>query len=656
MPACSSGRHDSAAADSSSAPDGSGSGGTDGQAVIPVHQHEKTEKPVYDPDASCSIFIYMCGSNLESKYGLAGKDIDELLEADIPDQVNVVLETGGAAKWHAHGIANDKLQRYIVKDHTLILVEEHENASMGDVNTFVDFLHWGRSKYPAERNLFIIWDHGGDATKGVCYDENYGLKGLKQSDFRYLLKNDESENPFTNQKYDMVIFDTCFMGSIEMAAWLQDYAYYMIASEVIVPSGGLDYSVIAGEFAGHDDESFGKLVCDSFMEQCKAENQESSMELSLFDLSKTDAVLNEMEILFADNLNALNREDDIGVIEKSEFSDAYIYRLMADLYTTMENGTKNNVVDLYNYASFFFYSSDNWERLKTALDNLVLYQVGSVSVELVPDLDPGTYTDLCNGISLYFPLSFDRSALMEYIGVCPVEMYAQLLDTLYLQVPAVPMDFVDRGRLDENGQFEIQLTEDSADYLKEVTVKVWKQRSRDNTYLMIGTQTLDISENTDLIFSDTFNGEWYFLGGNRLYTEEVRRQNTSYLTAPIMLNGKSTEYHFSCTDDADGKPVIRKGLAGMQYDENGLVQRAEGFRPLKTGDIVETVSNDVYEAVRPFTLTSDEITAEKHMLEPGTYRLQFIAVDFSDQFISSDYALVEVSEDGVEALGTEKLE
>lgn len=56
------------------------------------------EKPVYDPDASCTIFINMCGSNLESKQGLAGKDIDELLSADIPENVNVVIETGGSKK------------------------------------------------------------------------------------------------------------------------------------------------------------------------------------------------------------------------------------------------------------------------------------------------------------------------------------------------------------------------------------------------------------------------------------------------------------------------------------------------------------------------------------------------------------------------------
>ncbi|HBB60542.1 MAG TPA: hypothetical protein DCZ61_01955 [Lachnospiraceae bacterium] len=48
---------------------------------------------------SCSIYIYMCGSNLESTYGIAKQNIDELLQAEIPKNTNVLLETGGSSRW-----------------------------------------------------------------------------------------------------------------------------------------------------------------------------------------------------------------------------------------------------------------------------------------------------------------------------------------------------------------------------------------------------------------------------------------------------------------------------------------------------------------------------------------------------------------------------
>ena len=121
----------------------------------------------------------------------------------------------------------------ITKDHTLKLVDELENQSMGDAKTFVDFMSWDREKYPAQRDMLIVWDHGADATKGICFDENFGFDGLNQNDFTDILNTRSSENKAAPKKLDMVIFDTCFMGSIDTANWMQDYAHYMIASEVI---------------------------------------------------------------------------------------------------------------------------------------------------------------------------------------------------------------------------------------------------------------------------------------------------------------------------------------------------------------------------------------------------------------------------------------
>ena len=63
-----------------------------------------------------TLLIYLCGSNLETKQGLAGKNIDELLDADIPTGTRVVIQTGGAQTWRSHNISSSKLQRYEVRD------------------------------------------------------------------------------------------------------------------------------------------------------------------------------------------------------------------------------------------------------------------------------------------------------------------------------------------------------------------------------------------------------------------------------------------------------------------------------------------------------------------------------------------------------------
>ena len=62
-----------------------------------------------------TIFLYMCGSNLETRQGLAGKNIDEILSATIQNNMKVVIETGGAATWRSHDIDPGAIQRYEVK-------------------------------------------------------------------------------------------------------------------------------------------------------------------------------------------------------------------------------------------------------------------------------------------------------------------------------------------------------------------------------------------------------------------------------------------------------------------------------------------------------------------------------------------------------------
>lgn len=56
------------------------------------------EIPMAD-DGSWTIFVYICGSNLESDGGAATLDINEMCSATASDKVRFVIETGGAEQW-----------------------------------------------------------------------------------------------------------------------------------------------------------------------------------------------------------------------------------------------------------------------------------------------------------------------------------------------------------------------------------------------------------------------------------------------------------------------------------------------------------------------------------------------------------------------------
>lgn len=57
---------------------------------------------------SWSVFVYMCGSDLESSYGAATADISEMIDASPSDEVTVIIQTGGANKWQNFGISPKK--------------------------------------------------------------------------------------------------------------------------------------------------------------------------------------------------------------------------------------------------------------------------------------------------------------------------------------------------------------------------------------------------------------------------------------------------------------------------------------------------------------------------------------------------------------------
>lgn len=58
-----------------------------------------------------SVYWYLCGSDLESGGGCATADLSELMEVELPEGVNVVIETGGAAQWQNDLMDAGKLQR-----------------------------------------------------------------------------------------------------------------------------------------------------------------------------------------------------------------------------------------------------------------------------------------------------------------------------------------------------------------------------------------------------------------------------------------------------------------------------------------------------------------------------------------------------------------
>ena len=235
-----------------------------------------------------SIFIYLCGTDLESEQGSATDDILQMLEAQASDNVRFIIQTGGTAEWQNNVMSACEAERYIVEDSDLFRLDPVPLKNMGSSDNLADFLEWGVENYPAEKMGVVFWDHGGGSISGVCFDE------LNESDS---LSLQEINTAFSKvyekmtDKFEFIGFDCCLMGTIETANILASYARYFFGSEEIEPGSGWDYTSIGNFLAenpGANGGELGRTVADSFYAECESVGQESGCTFSIIDLGKLD--------------------------------------------------------------------------------------------------------------------------------------------------------------------------------------------------------------------------------------------------------------------------------------------------------------------------------------------------------------------------------
>ena len=242
-----------------------------------------------------TIMIYMCGADLESDSGLASSDITEILSVpNQPDDVNILLETGGAKRWKKYGIDASALSRYHVENNSLVLDEKLAKANMGKQATFESFLNWGLKEYPAEKVGVILWNHGG-ALDGCCYDENYGSDSLLNSEANSAFKNVFQQNNI--DKLEFVGYDACIMQVQDVAEVNSHYFNYMVGSEEAESGYGWDYDNWLDDlYADKDTPTLLKEICDSFITSVGTSSDQT---LSYLDLSKMNDYYTKFEAMSA---------------------------------------------------------------------------------------------------------------------------------------------------------------------------------------------------------------------------------------------------------------------------------------------------------------------------------------------------------------------
>lgn len=361
-------------------------------------------------EGTWTIFVYLCGADLESENGMATGDLQEMLDAAASDNVRYVIQTGGAYEWQNGVVDAGKLQRFVVEDNDLVEVYSSSAASMADVATLTDFVRWGIEEYPAERMGFIFWDHGCGCINGVCVDEtdNQNTLFLRDIDNAFLSVSD-----VMTDRFEFIGFDACLMGTVECANILAPYARYMIGSEEVEPGYGWDYEQMGDFLAQNPDAdglALGEVICDSFYEMCEEIGEENMATLSVIDLDMIDDVLIAFNSFAKDVYEAGGSSSSLAdMVRNIENGDNFGGNNRSEGYTNMVDlaGLVNGCSDYSAYAG----------DVIAALDNAVAYSRVGLN-----------HRNAC-GLSTYYPLCLQGSMEMQIFGdICVSPYYLSFVE------------------------------------------------------------------------------------------------------------------------------------------------------------------------------------------------------------------------------------
>lgn len=347
-----------------------------------------------------TVMIYMCGADLESGevdpdedgwngyldsgyQGLASMDLDEILSVSgQPDEVNIVVETGGANAWAKSQIPSNRLARWEIRNKQFIKKQELTYAGMGVGSTLQSFLEWGFENYQSDKYGLILWNHGG-AMRGCCFDERAsygnGQDGLTAKEVYDAVSNAKSKKGITD-KLEWITYDACLMAVQDVAEYNSYNFNYMLCSQESEAGYGYDYDAWLPTLYNNPGINGGDLlevIGHTFMVEEKTLFQSwgdpFDQTQSVYDLSKMSAYKTAFEDV-ASSLNSIIGTSDTKAYNLGQYIyQGQIYGLDGDT-NRFEIFDVKDSLDIVKAQSAFSSISSKVNTLYNKLDDLVIYE------------------------------------------------------------------------------------------------------------------------------------------------------------------------------------------------------------------------------------------------------------------------------------------
>lgn len=336
-------------------------------------------------------------------------DINEMEMVGSNAQMNIVVQFDRAEGYFdGDGDWTDTRRFLITQDADLFhisspVIESIGEADMGNPQTLVDFISWSIRNYPAKKYALIMSDHGGGWDGGFSDIQAGSSLSLPQ----IVGAIQQVQQNMGGQKFEVIGFDACLMGMIEVYGALYPYSNFMIASEETIPATGWSYAAWMSQLAQNpamDGRGMSQaiistyIVEDTILTQSRSASEieeiEAGTTLSAIESARVPDVINAMNQL----ISTLSAIDQSWVAQGREYSRSYTSLFGEDVPSPF--------IDLGHFSDIMATTNDPSiqqanQQLQAAISSAVIAE------------KHGNRMDGSTGISFHFPIS-DIYTYTEY--------------------------------------------------------------------------------------------------------------------------------------------------------------------------------------------------------------------------------------------------
>ena len=603
-----------------------------------------------------TMLVYMCGTDLESNYGMATQDLTEMAAATHSGKINIIVETGGTKTWRNNAVKAGTNQIWRVVDGGLEPLESNlGRKAMTDAGTLAEFIRYGPANYPANRYILVFWDHGGGSVTGYGYDELYPNGSMPVDQIQKALEAG-------GVKFDIIGFDACLMANMETAVAVEPYGDYLLASEETEPGTGWYYTDWLSRFAANSSMSsldIGQAIIDDFC--TKKQSGSSSADkntLSLIDLAEFKNTVPSALSAFAKKISSdvntnnyqnvadarsatrefaqSNKLDQIDLIHfcsalNTSESKALINALQSCIkYNRTRNITNsygisiyfpyrrtqmvNSILNIYNNIGFdsdyasavrrFASLAASGQLVNSSTSNSLFNLLGGSSA------GNGTSYEQLDLSSLFGGSSGTSSALDQLLGGSG-SYDSSIIDLFSALYGRSHIDSEDLIISEKNGKNVLSLSNDEWALVQDVKLNVWVDDG--NGYVDLGADNIfEFDSDGDLVID--YDGLWlavndqlvsYYLLSDE-YVSDSDYTTKGYI--PALLNGNEVHLLVEFSDEYETGHILG---AEAVYDIN-----TDGkLLPFNEGDTIQFIADcynadgsfdDTYEIGDPITVEVDD--------------------------------------------------